>query len=91
MCHRLTQKSYILSEGFSSGRSDPTSPEENTRGFIFLRFFRDLCAWFSPVLNSLVNERTILTFGFYAQKLNCLLTVLLLRTTSLFTCLGAVS
>ena len=46
--------------------------QQNTRGFIFFRIFRDL-TWLSLlVLNSLVNKRTILTYGFYIQKLNCL-------------------
>ena len=60
---------------FSLDRSDPTSvsKRQNTRGFIFFRFLRDYCyAWFSLVLNSLVNIRTILTRRFYVQKLNCL-------------------
>ena len=46
--------------------------QQNTRGFTFFRFFRDL-TWLSLlVLNSIVNKRTILTYGFYVQKLNCL-------------------
>ena len=46
--------------------------QQNTRGFTFFRLFRDL-TWLSLlVLNSLVNKRTILTYGFYIQKLNCL-------------------
>ena len=44
--------------------------QQNTRGFIFFRLFRDL-TWLSLlVLNSLVNKRTILTYGFYIQKFN---------------------
>ena len=60
--------------GFSLDRSDPTpvSKRQNTRGFTFFRFLRDCYAWFSLALNSLVNIRTILTRGFYVQKLNCL-------------------
>ena len=70
----LTQNLTFSPTGFSLGRSDPTfvSKRQNTRGFIFFRFFRDL-TWLSLlVLNSLVNKRTILTHGFYVQKWNCL-------------------
>ncbi len=63
--------------GFSSGRPDPTlvAKQPNIRGFTFLRLFRDCYAWLSLVLNSLVNEKAILTHGFYVQEWNCLLTV----------------
>ena len=79
----LTQNLTFSPTGFSLGRSDPTFLKGNTRGFIFLRLFRGLYAWLSRALNSPVNERTILTLGFYVQKfvllysktLNCLLTV----------------
>ena len=70
----LTQNLTFSPTGFSLGRSDPTSvsKRQNTRGFTFFRLFRDL-TWLSLlVLNSLVNERVILTFGFYVSKKNCL-------------------
>ncbi len=81
----IIHKSLTFSPtGFSSDPPDPTlvAKQPNTRGFTFLRLFRDCYAWFSLVLNSLVNERAILTHGFYVQEcvlhgktLNCLLTV----------------
>ena len=70
----LTQNLTFSPTGFSLGRTDPTSvsKRQNTRGFIFFRFLRDL-TWLSLLaLNSLVNIRTILTYGFYVQKRNCL-------------------
>ena len=74
MYHKLTQSLTFSPAGFSLGRPDPTSDSErqNTRGFSFLRFFRDL-TWFSLLaLNSLVNERTSKTYGFYVSKKNSL-------------------
>ena len=44
--------------------------ERNTRGFSSLGSFEK--SWLSILLNSLVNKRAMLTFGFYSQKLNCL-------------------
>jgi len=74
MCLNLTSSLTFSPTGFNSARSEPISitKQLNTRGFIFFRFLRDCYAWLSLVLNSLVNERTILTLGFYVQKLNCL-------------------
>jgi len=68
---KLTQSLTFSPTGFSLGRSDPTS-DETTRVFVFFRFFRDFYVCFSQVLKLLVNERTMLTLGFYVQKWNCL-------------------
>ncbi len=76
MNNNIVHKSLTFSPtGFSSGPSDPTlvAKQPNTRGFNFLRLLRDCYAWFSLVLNSLVNERAILTHGFYVQELRYLI------------------
>ena len=71
MYHNLTQSLIFSPTGFSSGPTDPTPVlRQATNRFLFFRFFRDSIVWFSRVLNELVNERTILTLGFYVRELN---------------------
>ena len=66
----LEPSNEVFSRGFTSGRPVPTLQIGETRVFIFLRLFRDLCAWFSQIIKALENERTTLTRRFYIQEKN---------------------
>ena len=88
MYSNLTQSLTFSPAGFRSDSSCPTpvSERQNTRGFTFFRFLRGSKTWLSLLAwNSLVNIRTILTYGFYVQKMNCFSRILSGYARTVFT------